>query len=413
MNVYLTLLTAIFLSFGLQMAHAQSVHGVLRVVKGEVKIKSAKSGQTVRARIGEKVYPKDVVITGKDARAKIVMVDNNELNISPDSQLEIQHYEYNPEAGKKDVLLNVIYGKVRSKVEQKYDGKTSKFQIKTPSAVAGVRGTDFMTSFNPSTKASQIVTFEGRVEFGLPGPNGTIANPVTVTPGTTASVAASGAAPTPPTPMPKEELAKMDTETKSEPAADKRSPAGDENNKSDQSKEKKEESGDKDKKSGDKAGDNGKGDGKAEAKNDGKGDAKSDAKKADASGGSGNSEKRADDKSQAQNGGKSTESSAPKGGVSDASAAKGGASEGRGPASLPPAPTSSLPPPAAAAASPGGLMPLPLPTDANAPPPPPVLMPIGTGTYVPPPTFVNPVPVCDYCNQVIENAKTNLIIRVN
>ena len=203
-----------FLVFSMALpAYAEGVHGILRVVKGDVKIKSAKAGAEVRARIGEKVFPKDVIVTGKDARAKIVMVDNNEINVSPESQIEIQNYEYDPAAGKKEVLLNVIYGKVRSKVEQKYDGKTSKFQIKTPSAVAGVRGTDFLTSYTPSNNQSQIVTFQGKVEFGLPGPNGSIMNPVFVTPGTQASALGS-AAPTPPTPVSKSELAKMDNESR-------------------------------------------------------------------------------------------------------------------------------------------------------------------------------------------------------
>ncbi len=211
-------------------AGAQSVHGVLRVVKGDVQVKNAK-GETAKARIGGKVFPKDTVITGKDARAKIVMVDNNEINVSPESQIEIQSYEFDPNGGKKDVLLNVIYGKVRSKVEQKYDGKTSKFQIKTPSAVAGVRGTDFMMGFNRADNTSQVVTFEGRVEFGTPGPGGTIGNPVMVSPGMTAAVNA-GAPPSTPIEMPKEELAKVDQESKSEgngpgPANDRRAPAGD------------------------------------------------------------------------------------------------------------------------------------------------------------------------------------------
>lgn len=217
-------------------ANAQNVHGVLRVVKGDVQVKNAK-GETAKARIGGKVFPKDVIITGKDARAKIVMVDNNEINVSPESQIEIQHYEFDPAGGKKDVLLNVIYGKVRSKVEQKYDGKTSKFQIKTPGAVAGVRGTDFMMGFNRADRSSRVVTFEGKVDFGMPGPGGSIMNPVSVAPGMTAAVNAAGSAPSVPAPMPKEELAKMDVETKADapkaqgpnaPANDQRTPAGDE-----------------------------------------------------------------------------------------------------------------------------------------------------------------------------------------
>ncbi len=215
MNVCYAWVCAIFfVAFSIPDAYAQNVHGVLRVVKGDVQIKSGKNGQQSRARVGAKVFPKDTVITGKDSRAKIVMIDNNEINVSPDSQIEIQHYEYNPSANKKDVLLNVIYGKVRSKVEQKYDGtKSSKFQIKTPSAVAGVRGTDFMVGFQ--NNQSQVVTFSGKVEFGLPGPGGTIANPVIVTPGMSATNS-PGSAPTPPAPVPKEQLNSLDSETQAD-----------------------------------------------------------------------------------------------------------------------------------------------------------------------------------------------------
>jgi len=233
-------------------ANAQAVHGVLRVVKGDVQIKAAKDGQTARARLGGKVYPKDIIITAKDARAKIVMVDNNEINVSPESQIEIQNYEYDPAAGKKDVLLNVIYGKVRAKVEQKYDGtKSSKFQVKTPSAVAGVRGTDFLTGFDKKSGNSQVVTFHGKVEFGLPGPNGTIANPVMVTPGTFAT-ASNGAPPKSPTAMPKDELAKMDGDTKADPgkpgdSGDQREPAGDKKDDKDEDKENNKDGDKKDK----------------------------------------------------------------------------------------------------------------------------------------------------------------------
>jgi hypothetical protein len=207
----------------------------LRVVKGDVQIKSAKTGQTTKARIGQQVDPQDIIITGKESRAKIVMVDNNEINVSPESQIEIQHYQFDPNAGKKDVLLNVIYGKVRAKVEQHYDGKTSKFQIKTPSAVAGVRGTDFMTSYNRADRSSQVVTFRGAVEFGQPGVGGSIRNSVSVTPGMTAHNFA-GNAPSAPVHMPKGEFAKMDNETKAEGAGSNtggngnRQPSGDNGN---------------------------------------------------------------------------------------------------------------------------------------------------------------------------------------
>ena len=209
--------------------YAAGVHGVFRVVKGKVQIQSGKTGKKKRARVGKKVYPEDVIITGKNARVKIVMVDKNEINISPESQVKIEKYEYDPAKGKKDVLLNVIYGKVRNKVKQKYDGKQAKFRVKTPSAVAGVRGMDFLTNFDAAKQRTEIVTFEGKVQFGLPGANGGIRNAVDVGLGQVASIT-RGQLPTPPTNMDRGSMAKFDQESDAEKAPDvggERQPAGD------------------------------------------------------------------------------------------------------------------------------------------------------------------------------------------
>jgi hypothetical protein len=203
---------------------AQGEHGVLAVVKGVIKIKSAKTGATTRARVNMKVYPLDIIIAGKDARAKIVMSDKNILNISPNTELKISKYENDDESGKKNVLLDVIKGKVRSTVEQKYEGD-NRFRVRTPSAVAGVRGTDFLAGFDPRTKASQVITFEGLVEVGKPGPGGTILNPVNVAPGQMVSASAT-AGPAKPVAVPNSQLQKMNMESQAEPTTERPTAAG-------------------------------------------------------------------------------------------------------------------------------------------------------------------------------------------
>lgn len=202
---------------------AQSVHGVFRVVKGEITVTS-KSGTAAKAKIGQKVFPSDKIKAGADSRAKIVMIDKNEINISPDSEIVIENYTFKPEENKKNVLINVLYGKVRAKVEQKYDEGENKFQIKTPTAVAGVRGTDFITGFNAATKESSVITFKGKVEFGLPGKDGTILNPVFVTPGMQSSMQGS-APPPPPVEVPKTDLKEMDKSSDADKVA-ANAPAG-------------------------------------------------------------------------------------------------------------------------------------------------------------------------------------------
>lgn len=196
-------------------AQAQKVSGVMMVVKGDIKV--TVGGKTEPAKVGRKVSAGDIIVSGPDSRAKIVMADKNVINVSPDSKIVIEKYE-NDGKDKKNVELNVVYGKVRASVEQKYDGEKSKFNIKTPSAVAGVRGTDFMAGYNPQTKVTQVVTFSGTVAVGLPGPSGTIQNAVFVQPGEMTQ-ASPGQAPEAPKPVPPEDLNQLSTESNAETAA--------------------------------------------------------------------------------------------------------------------------------------------------------------------------------------------------
>lgn len=364
MNVFLMwVLGSIFAVTALK-ANAQAVHGVLRVVKGDVQIKSAKLGQTIKARVGEKVFPKDTVITAKDARAKIVMVDNNEINVSPESQIEIQNYEYDPAAGKKDVLLNVIYGKVRSKVEQKYDGKTSKFQIKTPSAVAGVRGTDFLTGHVGGI--TRIVTFHGQVQFGPPG-----VPPVMVMPGMTSSV--SGGTLAPPTPVPATELKTLEGDTKADNSTSTNSGPN---------------------------GNQGSGENSNNNAGNGSGDGGSTGGAPGGPGGPGGPGSAGDGASDSSSNGGNTAGSSPDSGGRAPANNSGG---GTGPSTGGTSPGGGGPGPAAGSCTMCGGPPM-----ATLPP----VMPTLPPTFVPPPVFTPP-PVCAACVDIPQSGSSKLIIHVN
>lgn len=205
-------------------AEASNVHGIFKVVKGKVLVIS-KSGSQKMARIGLRVFPQDKIKTAANSRAKIVMTDSNIINVSPDTEVALSKYEFDKKTDKKNVLINVIYGKIRSKVSQKYEGE-NKFQVKTPSAVAGVRGTDFLTSYDSSSRRSEVITFEGRVEFGLPNGVDGIKDAVMVGIGKSSSLVA-GRVPSNPIDLPVADLSKMnfDSDADAPEAPDLRQPA--------------------------------------------------------------------------------------------------------------------------------------------------------------------------------------------
>lgn len=135
--------------------------GLFRVVKGDVKFQKKGKTKFKKARINKKVCAGDLVKTNKDSRAKIVLASLDEINISPETELQIQQLK------NKQVQLTVNFGKIRSKVKSRYeDNDKSHYRVTTKSAVAGVRGTDFLTGYNKFTNESSVVTFEGQVAVG-------------------------------------------------------------------------------------------------------------------------------------------------------------------------------------------------------------------------------------------------------
>lgn len=186
--------------------------GQFRIVKGDVTYKGKSQGEFEKARINKQICQGDTVKTGADSRAKIVMADSNELNISPDSEMQIEVYDTAQADGEKKVLINVLYGKIRSNVKQKYkDDEKSHYRVKTKSAVAGVRGTEFLASFDLRTSETKIVTFEGEVNVGLLKGANIIAS-VSVKPGQFTSNT-TGTNPHTPKEVPPQELAKIDSES--------------------------------------------------------------------------------------------------------------------------------------------------------------------------------------------------------
>lgn len=188
------------------MAQQNTMYGIFMIVKGDVILQNPHSKRS-KAYVGAKVFEGSIITTIKESRAKIVMADRNVFNLAPNTQLIIQKYENNDR--QKNATLTLDEGQVRINVEQKYDDQNQKFQIKTPTVVAGVRGTQFLASYNTSAKESQIVTFAGTVSMTSLNGQGFPVATVVVNKGQISS-AQTGLAPETPRAVPKEQLKELD-----------------------------------------------------------------------------------------------------------------------------------------------------------------------------------------------------------
>lgn len=113
----------------------------------------------VKAKVGQKVQSKQVVLSSTDGKAKLIYAHGDVVIVGPATAVVIP-IASNEKNSKKEMPL--MYGKIRSVIDK--EGPLSNIKIKTPSAVAGVRGTDLYVSYNPAQDKTEVQVLRGEVE---------------------------------------------------------------------------------------------------------------------------------------------------------------------------------------------------------------------------------------------------------
>jgi hypothetical protein len=118
--------------------------GQIKVAKGQVAVE--RKGQSMPGQVGMLLEPADVLRTGADGSVGITMRDNSLLSAGPNSVLALDRFEFDPttSAGQFDARLQrgtlaVVSGRIAKQSPQA-------MTVRTPSAVLGVRGTEFLVS---------------------------------------------------------------------------------------------------------------------------------------------------------------------------------------------------------------------------------------------------------------------------
>lgn len=110
------------------------------------------------ATAGSKVQWGDLVTTDREGRARIVLDDGSILNVGSDSQIRVVQHD----AAHQQTRIQLTYGRLRaSAIRLARPG--SSFEVRTPTAVAGVVGTDF--ALESSNDMTSIHVYEGSVNF--------------------------------------------------------------------------------------------------------------------------------------------------------------------------------------------------------------------------------------------------------
>ncbi|MDX8380621.1 MAG: FecR family protein [Ghiorsea sp.] len=100
------------------------------------------------AKKGQVLLQNDSIITGSRGRVKIMMADGSKIYIGAKSRVSMRQYSLK---GTKllSAKINMLWGKARFFVN-KLIARNSSFRVRTPTAVLGVRGTEFIVLVPPT-----------------------------------------------------------------------------------------------------------------------------------------------------------------------------------------------------------------------------------------------------------------------
>jgi len=127
----------------LSFAEVSKRNATITDIKGKVEVRTS-MGSWEAAKAGMVLTEGDIIVTKADSWATLNLSGTEEATVAmkPNSQLALAELVADKKEGSQKTLLDLALGEVLIKT-QKLHAKESKFEVKTPTSIVGVRGTSF------------------------------------------------------------------------------------------------------------------------------------------------------------------------------------------------------------------------------------------------------------------------------
>lgn len=155
----------ILLLLGFTPLLAFSAEGIMEYVNGEVSIE--RDGRRFAADFGDAVAGGDVVVTGADGVAVVRINDRSQVKLRENTRVAIDSLS-------DDASVTLRSGGLFARVARRTTAaaqNVSGFQVRTPTVVAGVRGTEFFVAYGRTIEDAPdlwLCVNEGTVEVAIP-----------------------------------------------------------------------------------------------------------------------------------------------------------------------------------------------------------------------------------------------------
>ncbi|HEX4333310.1 MAG TPA: FecR family protein [Usitatibacter sp.] len=116
--------------------------GLVKVSKGSVQIQ--RGSEKLPAAVGAAIQPNDVIVTGADGSAGVTFIDNSLVSVGPNSVFAIDKYSFDTTTYQGEFQGNLRQGRLAAISGKMVKQSPESMKIRTPSAIMGVRGTEFV-----------------------------------------------------------------------------------------------------------------------------------------------------------------------------------------------------------------------------------------------------------------------------
>ena len=159
--IWRTVLTMVSIGLGSSVALAQQPPSIGQVtaLQGQATVQHAGNTQAMPLRVESPAYREDIIQTLAASKIKLVLLDGTELSLGEGSTMTLYKFVYAPQQQTHQGIINIARGIFRV-VTRKVLPQTT-FEVRTATAVAAVRGTQWLGEVTP--EATAITVLEGEV----------------------------------------------------------------------------------------------------------------------------------------------------------------------------------------------------------------------------------------------------------
>lgn len=142
----------------------------VRTTQAQARVSQVRCSQKIVVR-GKALSPgvtlqeNDRIQIPSECSVAMTLDDGSVITVPAGGELEFQRLRSNPLENTPDVRALIRGGRVQVSVNEAM-GRTAPFEISTPKAVMGVRGTEFRTAFEPLEEQSLVEVLKGKVAAG-------------------------------------------------------------------------------------------------------------------------------------------------------------------------------------------------------------------------------------------------------